>query len=220
MNSPKSPRLDLPERPQAALPLASAPEASAASIWNLGAPWTLCFQSIFQPVTILNGSSMIKPYAMYFVLCACVVLTAMTEARSGEFHANQSIAGDGHHIDHDGLLFHGNYCGPGSRPGARPVDALDAACMRHDACGRFNALPSCACNARLQYEAAAIARNPAQRPDIQFLASITAAVAGLLLCQPPSQVSRDPIVFPVIGSYRPNGYQEWNRGPRHHHLTH
>ncbi|MEH2499724.1 hypothetical protein V1294_006203 [Bradyrhizobium sp. AZCC 1678] len=153
------------------------------------------------------------------VLCACVVLTAMAEARSGEFHGKQSIAGDGRHIDYGGLLFHGNYCGPGSRPGTRPVDALDAACMRHDACGRFNALPSCACNARLQYEAAAIARNPAQRPDIQFLASITAAGAGLLLCQPSSQVSRDLTGFPAIDSYRLNGSQEWKRGLRHHHLT-
>jgi hypothetical protein len=171
---------------------------------------------------------MIRPYAMHFrleracvvfVLCACVVLTAMAEARSGEFHRQQSIAGDGRHIDHGGLLFHGNYCGPGSRQGTRPVDALDAACMRHDACARFNALPSCACNARLQYEAAAIARNPAQPPDIQFLASMTEVGAGLLLCEPPSQISRDPIGFPAIDSYRLNGSQEWKRGPRHHHKT-
>jgi hypothetical protein len=40
-------------------------------------------------------------------------------------HTKQSIAGDGHHIDHGGLLFHGNYCGLGSRQGARLVDALD-----------------------------------------------------------------------------------------------
>lgn len=126
-----------------------------------------------------------------FLLCASVALAPAAEARSGQLRARQSIAEDGHHIDPGGLLFHGNYCGPGSRPGTRPVDALDAACMRHDACARFNALPSCACNARLQYEAAAIARNPAQPPDIQFLASFTAAGAGLLLCQPPSQAHQD-----------------------------
>lgn len=181
---------------------------------------------------------MIRACAMYFrlerscvvfVLCACVVLTAMAEARSGEFHTRQSIAADGHHIDHRGLLFHGNYCGPGSRPGTRPVDALDAACMRHDACGRFKALPSCACNARLQYEATAIAHNPAQRPDIRLLASITAVGAGLLLCQPPSQVSHDPPisrsarrsrsthVFPAIDPYQPNRSQKWRRDPRYNH---
>jgi hypothetical protein len=171
---------------------------------------------------------MIRPYAMcfllqrsciVFILCACVVLTAAADARSGEFHARQSVAGDGHHIDHGGLLFHGNYCGPGSRPGTRPVDALDAACKRHDACGRLNALPSCACNARLQYEAAAIARNPAQRPDIQFLASMTAFGAGFLLCEPSSEVSRDPIGFPATDAYRLNGSQEWRRGRRDHRLT-
>lgn len=29
------------------------------------------------------------------------------------------------------LKFHGNYCGPGNR-GGNPVDALDAACKKHD----------------------------------------------------------------------------------------
>jgi hypothetical protein len=175
---------------------------------------------------------MTRPYAMYFrlrrscvvfSLCACVVLTAVADARSEEFHVRQSVAGDGHHIDQGGLLFHGNYCGPGGRPGTRPVDALDAACMRHDACAHFNGLPSCACNARLQYEAAALAHDPAQRPDIQFLASITAAGAGLLLCQPPSQVSHDlPIsrlthVLPAIDPYQPNRSQKWRRAPRYNH---
>lgn len=161
-----------------------------------------------------------------FVLCACVVLISVADARSGEFHARQSVAGDGHQ---GGLLFHGNYCGPGSRPGTRPVDALDAACMRHDACGRFNALPSCACNARLQYEAAAVAQDPAQRPDIQFLASITAAGAGLLLCQPPSQMSHDPPIgqpaqgsrstfaFPPTDPYQPNRSRKWRRPPGYNH---
>jgi hypothetical protein len=160
-----------------------------------------------------------------FLLCASIVLTAAAEARSGEFRARQSIAGDSHHIDPGGLLFHGNYCGLGGRPGTRPVDALDAACMRHDACGRFNDLPSCACNARLQYEAAAIARNPAQPPDIQFLASFTAAGAGLLLCQPPSQVYRDPVSrsarddrltngFSTTDRYRVSRSHERKRGPR------
>jgi hypothetical protein len=197
-------------------------------------PCTLCFQWIFQPVTFLDGPSMIRSYAMYFrmerscvvlLLCACVALTAMAEARSGEFHTKQSIAGDGRHVDHGGLLFHGNYCGPGSRPGTRPVDALDAACMHHDACGRSERLPSCACNARLQYEAAAVAHNPAQPPDIQFLASVTAAGAALLMCQSPLQISRDPISrsargnrltngFPAIDSYRLNRSQKWKRGPK------
>jgi hypothetical protein len=70
-----------------------------------------------------------------FILCACVVLTAMAEARSGEFHTKQSIAGDGHHIDHGGLLFHGNYCGPGSRQpsaGYSILASITAAVSGHD----------------------------------------------------------------------------------------
>ncbi len=36
-----------------------------------------------------------------------------------------------------GFLIYGNYCGPGNRgPAHRPIDALDAACMHHDAAGR------------------------------------------------------------------------------------
>lgn len=148
----------------------------------------------------------LKRAPVVFLLCASVVLTAAAEARSGEIRAQQSIPGNDHYVDPGGLLYHGNYCGLGSRPGTRPVDALDAACMRHDSCGRFNALPSCACNARLQYEAAAIARNPEQPPEIQFLASFTAAGAGLLLCQPPSQVYQDSISRSAWGNRPANGF--------------
>ena len=123
----------------------------------------------------------------YVVFLLCVAITAMTtvvtEAQSRKLQAKQSIAIDRNHIDRGAFLFHGNYCGPGNRPGTQPVDALDAACMRHDACAPSEGLPSCACNARLQYEAAAVARNPVQPPNIQFLASVTAAGAVLLLCQ-------------------------------------
>src|SRR5947208_15457135 len=118
---------------------------------------------------------MIGPYAMYFwlerscvvfVLCAGVILTAMAEARSGEFHSKQSIGGNGHHIDDGGWLFHGNYCGPGNRPGTRPVDALGAAFLPYGACGRFNAAPRCTCNGRPQSSGTAGAAGPAQHEDI------------------------------------------------------
>jgi hypothetical protein len=143
----------------------------------------------------LDGSEMItcsvrcrlvRRYVVFF-LCACFAMTAMmtqvTEAQSRKRQTKQSTASDPNHIDRGAYLFHGNYCGPGNRPGTRPVDALDAACMHHDACVPSEGLPSRACNARLQHEAAAVARNPVQPPDIQFLASVTAASAALLLCQ-------------------------------------
>ncbi|MGT2489355.1 hypothetical protein ACU4GA_32515 [Methylobacterium oryzae CBMB20] len=48
-------------------------------------------------------------------------------------------------------LFHGNYCGKGQRgEGLPPTDALDAACMRHDACYVAAGYRSCGCDARAE----------------------------------------------------------------------
>jgi hypothetical protein len=125
-------------------------------------------------------------YVVYF-LCAGFAITGMTTqvtaAQSRKLQTKQSIASDRSNTDQSALLFHGNYCGHGNRPGTRPIDDLDAACMRHDACAPSEGLPSCPCNARLQHEAAAVAQDPAQPSHIQFLASATAAGAALLLCQ-------------------------------------
>ena len=84
-----------------------------------------------------------------------------------------------------GLVFHGNYCGPGSRgPGRRPVDALDAACARHDACTPPpGALASCGCNARLQREAAAVAMSPRTPDDTRAAARFIAEGTRLLACR-------------------------------------
>lgn len=87
---------------------------------------------------------------------------------------------------HGALLFHGNYCGAGNRgPHAPPVDALDRACMHHDACTpSLPALPSCACNARLRVEAGLVARNPRQPEDLRTTAQSVSDGATLLPCQP------------------------------------
>ena len=92
------------------------------------------------------------------------------------------------------LVFHGNYCGLGNRARAAPVDALDRACMHHDACTPSGKIPSCACNARLVEEASAVARDPAQPAELQLLASLTAtaAAAGLPLCATAAQRSPGP----------------------------
>jgi hypothetical protein len=42
---------------------------------------------------------------------------------------------------------------------------------------------SCGCMTRLQHEAEAVARDPAQPADVQLLASTTAATAALALCE-------------------------------------
>ncbi|GJE13374.1 hypothetical protein [Methylobacterium longum] len=76
------------------------------------------------------------------------------------------------------LLIHGNYCGPGNNAPLPPIDALDAACARHDACTPDVGLPSKACNLRLEREAAAVARDPRQPDDVRSLAGFVASFAA------------------------------------------
>ena len=80
------------------------------------------------------------------------------------------------------LLIHGHFCGIGGRPGSSPVDALDAACMRHDACTKTGSLPSCTCDERLMREATTIAHDPASTADLKALATATAASMAILVC--------------------------------------
>lgn len=82
------------------------------------------------------------------------------------------------------LLVHGNYCGPGNNAPAAPVDALDAACARHDACTPDDALPSKACNLRLQVEAGRVADDPRQPDDLRFMAGLVASGAAMMLSAP------------------------------------
>ncbi len=81
------------------------------------------------------------------------------------------------------LLIHGNYCGIGNRPGSVPIDALDTACMHHDACTTDGKLPSCACDDRLRLESTAIANDPGETPDLRALAAATAASMSVLVCK-------------------------------------
>lgn len=116
---------------------------------------------------------------------APVVVPAPAPTRSAEHPAVASpLKGVVKELRSGPLLMHGNYCGIGSRPGApEPIDALDAACMRHDACTRTGTLPGCACNERLRGEAAAIALSPRTPPDIKLVASATASAMAVLICK-------------------------------------
>ncbi|MCJ2137493.1 hypothetical protein MKK69_26200 [Methylobacterium sp. J-026] len=76
------------------------------------------------------------------------------------------------------LLIHGNYCGPGNNAPLPPIDALDAACARHDACTPDVGLPSKACNLRLERDAEAVARDPHQPDDVRALAGFVASFAA------------------------------------------
>ena len=84
------------------------------------------------------------------------------------------------------LLIHGNYCGPGNRGyDKRPVDALDAACRRHDLCTPDGGvLPSCACNARLARDAGRVARDRRQPADLRQVATVVANAAQIPICRP------------------------------------
>src|SRR3954471_8574943 len=82
------------------------------------------------------------------------------------------------------LLIHGNYCGPGNNAPLPPIDALDAACARHDACTPDGALPSKACNLRLQRDAELISRDSRQPDDLRALAGLVSAGASIMPFDP------------------------------------
>lgn len=82
------------------------------------------------------------------------------------------------------LLLHGNYCGPGNNAPRPPVDALDEACARHDACTPDGGLSTQACNARLQRDADLIANDPRQPDDLRALAGFLSAGAAILPSSP------------------------------------
>jgi hypothetical protein len=95
------------------------------------------------------------------------------------------------------MLIHGNYCGPGNNAPLPPIDALDAACARHDACTPQGGLPSQACNLRLQQEATLISRDPRQPQDVRSMAGLVAATATLIPSEPnarsmPAAVTTSP----------------------------
>lgn len=76
------------------------------------------------------------------------------------------------------LLVYGNYCGMGNNAPSLPIDALDAACSRHDECTPDDDLPTKACNLRLEREAQSIALDPRQPGDVRVMASLVASFAS------------------------------------------
>lgn len=86
---------------------------------------------------------------------------------------------------HNGAgVFHGNYCGVGDRGvGLPPTDALDRACMHHDACTPSGGLPSCGCNARFKRETHAVAVSRHTPDDLRALASTVEAGIPLIPCR-------------------------------------
>ena len=120
------------------------------------------------------------------LLCAASI-AFVVGAKAAESSAKVAAAADTPDAVKNGeLVFHGNYCGIGNRSGAEPIDALDVACMHHDACTPSGGIPSCACNAKLVEEAGAIVQDTTQPSELKALASLTgtAAAAGMVVCTP------------------------------------
>lgn len=83
-------------------------------------------------------------------------------------------------------LFHGNYCGKGQRgEGLPPIDDLDAACMRHDACYDSAGYSSCACDAALRREAAAVSDGTGASLEVRRRALSVAEAATAMGCRNP-----------------------------------
>jgi hypothetical protein len=172
--------------------------------WNPTGPVCVSFQMEFPDPKPWNLSVMFKNHARHW--CAIVVLFAVSLAAATGARADDMddrIAATQNMPDalkNGELVFHGNYCGTGNRAGSDPIDALDVACMRHDACTPTGQVQSCACNARLAKEAGAVARDSRQPAELRSLATLTAtaATAGMVLCLPgPLVADRAPKPAPV-----------------------
>jgi hypothetical protein len=83
-------------------------------------------------------------------------------------------------------LFHGNYCGAGQRgEGLPPTDALDAACMHHDACYDTAGYRSCACDQTLKREASVVSEQPRVSLEVRRRALSVVEAAGVMDCRTP-----------------------------------
>ncbi|MGE7414139.1 hypothetical protein [Methylobacterium tarhaniae] len=113
-----------------------------------------------------------------------------------------ALAQSGGYAPAPSLLIHGNYCGLGNRAPLPPVDALDAACARHDACTPPGGLPSRRCNLRLFREADLISRDPRQPDDVRNAAGFVAFSASTLPFHPapyPAAIEAPIWADPYIG---------------------
>jgi hypothetical protein len=103
--------------------------------------------------------------------------------------ATPSLAQSGHAPGRPTLLIHGNYCGPGNNAPLAPIDALDAACARHDACTPNDGFPDKGCNLRLQVEARRVADDPRQPPELRMVAGFVASGAAMMPSAAPGRTA-------------------------------
>jgi hypothetical protein len=109
--------------------------------------------------------------APFVLVAGCVAFAGASEAQPAAFGGPK-------------MLIHGNYCGPGNNAPLPPIDALDAACARHDACTPHGGLPTRACNLRLQREAEAISHDPRTPEQERAMAGMIAMGATMMPTSP------------------------------------
>jgi hypothetical protein len=171
----------IPKEPPPASVVAPPPDVTAPVVEAPAVNAPAAAPTVLPPVTI----EPVQPAPTETAPAAAPPVPAVempTPAKVGEV-LKDVAKGDVKALRRGPLLIHGNYCGIGNRPGKEPVDALDAACMRHDACTNEHSLPSCACDNRLRNEAMAIAEDPATTPEIKALATTMAASMVVLICK-------------------------------------
>ena len=130
---------------------------------------------------------MLPRFAAPLVFAAgCVALAGASQAQPAAFGGPK-------------MLIHGNYCGPGNNAPQPPIDALDAACARHDACTPQGGLPSRACNMRLQREAEMISRDPRIPEKERAMAGMIAMGAGAIPTSPDGGPTATGSLTPAAG---------------------
>jgi hypothetical protein len=97
------------------------------------------------------------------------------------------------------LLVHGNYCGLGNNAPLPPIDAVDAACARHDACTPAFGLPTQDCNFQLRRSAGLIAHDTKQSDELRAIAGFIAAGASLLPFDQSASIA--PVVLATADLY-------------------
>lgn len=110
------------------------------------------------------------------------------------------------------MLIHGNYCGPGNNAPLPPIDALDAACARHDACTPDVGLPSKACNLRLQAEAEGVASDGRQPEELRMMAGLVASGAAMMPFKPPGALAGVAASPTIEVAHRPGVMQRSRLG--------
>jgi hypothetical protein len=81
-------------------------------------------------------------------------------------------------------LYHGNYCGKGSRgAGLPPTDQLDAACKAHDDCYEAKARRACECDTELRRNALVVSNMTRLSRELRARALSVAEAAELMPCE-------------------------------------